>query len=587
MKYIFLPFFSLIVLSFLSQCNIDSLNYKLNDTNLTVEEQSELLYQKCQVYYLSDNTDEYLSSYKEFREFAEAESFKKGIILSSNIHLMYLFANDKTEEYDQLFNATLALFRTDSVKFSALMSKIYLNHGTRQSWEESLPWLKSAYELTMHQNDRNEVFVYASAYLENLVVMEKYHEAIKVYNEHKSLGRLNSSALEQYTYYSSVGDAYFYLNQDSEAVVHYLLSFGIAKSNDLQEQEVESANYLGLTYWHLDESKESEKFFKHGVMKGEKIDSRIELANLLYDFGDCQSYDENEACVENLNKAKALYLELDDSLGIVNTNIVLSDYYLNQSQFEKSIESSLENLKLINGDVDYTYEIAYAYFNNGEVFYRQQKYQEAYDEYIQAYDLLKELTDYELQAGLNYQLGMCLKHLGNFTNATIIFKYLVSDSVNIPSGVSLGYAGLGNVALSKKDYLGANDFYKSGLNSNVASSIAENSEFYNYQGLMLVYYLTGDLLKAIDNGYEAEYLIEFIDNDFEKFNFLLNFSAVYVDSGNYEEGLALLYRAEKLISLKNDSIMLGQLYSKIIECVELSGDKSVKKKYQKLNKELD
>ena len=67
----------------------------------------------------------------------------------------------------------------------------------------------------------------------------------------------------------------------------------------------------------------------------------------------------------------------------------------------------------------------------------------------------------------------------------------------------------------------------------------------------------------------------------------MSFSDAYIDSGEHEEGLALLFRAEKLMKSNDDPTMLNRVYSKIIEGYELYGDRGVLKKYTKLKKQIE
>lgn len=241
--------------------------------------------------------------------------------------------------------------------------------------------------------------------------------------------------------------------------------------------------------------------FNAFVFNSYAIDKEKEAKDLLKLSNEMKDKDKSKS-MSLLNKALDLYQKENDFEGLANTYTAISNWYINESQWDTSLSLSLRALKFGNELNDSSIK-SKVYLNLGIIYFNLQNYSTS----TQYSKKAISFGSVDTKASATSNLGMIYSKNNKpdsaflfFKTANELFLSLKDTSSSVLSNIAITYMNMGTIALEKKDYGSAKKYFN--------KSLVLCYRIRNYNSIILNYLNFGRVFIEEKNFVLAEEVIE-------------------------------------------------------------------------------
>ncbi len=314
-------------------------------------------------------------------------------------------------------------------------------------------------------------------------------------------------------------------------------------------QIMENCFQLGRQYFHLEDFKNSIKYYKKAIKKARELSNEEFLAKSYYYLGWVNSR------TSNYSEALSYYMEASkysfenvEELSLARVYSGISSIYRSLGEYEKAYSTEMKVLSEFEEKND-TSAIAGCYYNIGTIFFYQKQFGASLENYQKAFDLVKLLDAPRLQYSCLGGLGSVYAELEQKGKANEYNMAALELARDIGYKTGIGYS-LGNLASQhekEKNYKEAKNLLNQSLNikKEIGDSWGVVGSLTSLGKIAIVEKKFDDALDYLKEALELS--IE-IDSKPRQSDLNQELSILYDEMGNKE--LSLLY-LQKYVALKD------------------------------------
>lgn len=265
----------------------------------------------------------------------------------------------------------------------------------REIWVEGIEVLRQLDEMFAEDSiKRLSIKNDMALLLNNVGVIYKnageYDKAIEYYQENLRIQEELGSILNMARSRANIGNVYFYFGIDyNKALEYYNAS-------------------LELFRQFAEENAPDEEDVLHG---------RSGMATIYLNIGMVYKEINNMGlAIDNYRKALRIFREMDDKLGIANTQNQMGLVYLEGGSYDDALSASMNALNLYR-EIGNRKEVAATFRNVGTIYYRWGRYEQALNYFNQSLELNKELNLKKEIYDVYKDISDTYATLGNFKQA--------------------------------------------------------------------------------------------------------------------------------------------------------------------------
>ncbi len=312
--------------------------------------------------------------------------------------------------------------------------------------------------------------------------------------------------------------------------------------------------------------KESIEEAKSGVSRKTANQVRLSIARFRL------SRESTDKAIESASEAKKGFLEVKDSLGVAEADLVTGMAYELAGQSAKADDPLNSSLKRFT-ELGDSYGIGRALTALGVHYKNQGDYDKALGYFKKSLEIRKGISDLRGQAANLANIGNLVRRKGQTNEAMEYLKQALAifQETGDKKGQADVYTNIAHIEVSESATGGALEKFKRGLELHKEVSDTRGSAI-DLVGMGGIYMTRGEIENAANCFREAEAYTKRINNPRAEIALYSELAMFYRAKRNNAEALAYLKRAQELATRIKDLTAASALNVKIASLLEDSGD---------------